>query len=507
MTINTVVKGDVDGIRNFGLAINAAGRRLIGASDDAASAGTTSTSSWIGGAGEGFRMVMSKLDGFADGLATKAGATGAGIVVFAGDLQGVRTHIAGARQVAKNGGLTLTATSILPPGPAPRQPGALPPNATPEQTTAHGNAVTAANAHAKKVKAYLDAGKMVTSAHTNERAAQLKLGAGPLKDLASMTDIGVGAVTGVAEAASVLRVNQTKLDTMATIAANAYKNASTPEKRAIKLKLLANAAIEAERFRVAAEGNLVSRFGARQPQWPKTMLTKPLVGGIPKPQARRLVPKAPGPKPSAWLRAKDGAKALGRVPLVGIGLAALGVGLAIASSTDPVKAVASGVAGAAVGAATGAAAFLLDRAGRRGRRCRRRCDRWRRGRVGGQRRRGAGLRVTCCGSRPLDHRSSWYSSRDVSPSDTSRTRSRSAIWSAWVRSRPWSRRASLAMCRAYSSSMVLRPWRVSRMRTMRPSVGSGRRSTRFLPTMRSMRLVIAPEVTIDDRTSWPGVSS
>ncbi len=166
--------------------------------------------------------------------------------------------------------------------------------------------------------------------------------------------IGVGAATGVAEAASVLRVNQTKkLDTTATILANAYKNASTPESKAIKLNQLANAAIEAERFRVAAEGNLVSRFEARQPQWLNTMFTKPLVGGIPKPKARRLVPKPPGPKPSAWLRAKDGAKALGRVPLIGIGLAALGVGLEIASGTDPVKAVASGAAGVVGGVVGG----------------------------------------------------------------------------------------------------------------------------------------------------------
>ncbi len=57
--------------------------------------------------------------------------------------------------------------------------------------------------------------------------------------------------------------------------------------------------------------------------------------------------------------AKDGAKAGGRVPLVGIGLAAVGVGLDIASGTDPLKAVASGAAGVAggvVGGVIGAAA-------------------------------------------------------------------------------------------------------------------------------------------------------
>lgn len=354
MTLNTVVKGNPVAIAAVGYWLNRAKAGVDIASTTSYGAGTSSTSTWTGGAGDGFRTVMSKLGGVADSVATKTGATGAGLLTFAGQLQAVENRMATARQVAAAGGLTLTATSILPPGPAPQEPGALPPNATPAQTSAYNRTAAVAAAYVSKQKAYASAASIVADARNDERTAQLKLVFGPLKDLVAVTDLGVGATTGAAQMSSTFRLTQAKLDTLATMKAR-VANMAGPARRALKLQELADAAIEAERFRVATEGNLVARFGARQPQWVKTMLTKPVVGPPPAPRAIRVNPAPPSTPPTSTLtHLKNGAKALGRVPIAGLVLAGVGVGLDIADGTDPVKAIASGAAGVVGGVIGGA---------------------------------------------------------------------------------------------------------------------------------------------------------
>jgi hypothetical protein len=364
MTLNIEVKGDPASIMATGYWLNRAKLVVDTAGTAAFGAGTTSVANWDGDAGDGFRVVMGRIGRAADGLATKTFSTGAALVTFGHQLQAVKNQMASARQIAVTGGLTTTATLIMDPGPAPQPPGTLPPDATPQQKTAHASAVSAGAAYAKKVAAYQKAGPIVTAARTAEQKAQRALGAGPLKDLATVTDIGVGATTGAAEAASKFRVNAAHFDALATRAARAVRPGSSltsPANRADALRKLANFAILAEQNRVAAESSLLGRFGAAQPQWVKNLLQKPVSGGVPQPKPD-VVKKAPkvGAQEPTWLRVTKGTvKVGGRVPLLGIGLAAVGVGLDIATGTDPVKAVvtgAAGVVGGVVGGAIGALA-------------------------------------------------------------------------------------------------------------------------------------------------------
>lgn len=362
MTLNIEVKGNPASIRATGYWLNQAKFAVDAAGTAAFGARADSTVNWGGDAGDGFRAVMTKLGGFADGLATKVNSTGAGLVTFGGELQVVKNQMASGRQVAVTGGLTTTATMIMPPGPAPQPAGTLPPNATPEQKSANASAVAAQTAYAKKVQAYKQAAAIVAGARRLEQTAQRKLGAGPLKDLATVTDLGVGAAVGASQVNSKLRVAYARFDSAATTAARLTNNTTmSAAGRAQALRILADRAIQAEQYRVAAESNLVARFGATQPQWVKNLLQKPLVGGIPKdtpPPVRPTPP--PGRALPGWLKVINGGVKLGRgIPLLGLGLAVAGVGIDIANGTDPGKAIASGAAGFAgglLGGAIGAAA-------------------------------------------------------------------------------------------------------------------------------------------------------
>jgi hypothetical protein len=97
---------------------------------------------------------------------------------------------AAAKQVAVTGGLTTTATHIMPPGPAPQPAGTA----------------AARNAYVRKVAVYAKAAKAVTDARLYERRIQRGLAAGPLKDLATATDLGIGATVGAAATSSRLRM-------------------------------------------------------------------------------------------------------------------------------------------------------------------------------------------------------------------------------------------------------------------------------------------------------------
>lgn len=91
-----------------------------------------------------------------------------GLARHADDLADVRRQLDDARRVARAGGLATSDAEIADPGPAPPQPGVLPPGATSEQVHVQDLAVQAASAHQAQAAAFQDAQLTVAAA----RAAQ-----------------------------------------------------------------------------------------------------------------------------------------------------------------------------------------------------------------------------------------------------------------------------------------------------------------------------------------------
>ena len=115
---------------------------------------TSAEAGWTGAASEGFRGTMRSGAPKGDDLATEAETMGRSVEQYADQLHTAQKGAERAKQIARDGGLTVTDTQILSPGPAPSQPASLPADATPQAREAHGNAMAAAQAHEKKAAAY-----------------------------------------------------------------------------------------------------------------------------------------------------------------------------------------------------------------------------------------------------------------------------------------------------------------------------------------------------------------
>ena len=111
---------------------------------------------WQGQAASGFRDKMSSGGKKADELAADADRAGQSIEVFADDLQTAQAGMARAREIASAAGLQISGDEIAEPGPAPTAPQALPTDgsASPDAVRAHNDAVASQHAHALKVEAY-----------------------------------------------------------------------------------------------------------------------------------------------------------------------------------------------------------------------------------------------------------------------------------------------------------------------------------------------------------------
>ncbi len=115
---------------------------------------TTAEAGWTGAASEGFCSTMRSGAPKGDDLATDAESMGRSVEEYADQLHTAQAGAERAKQIARDGGLTVTDTHILSPGPMPSQPADLPAEATPQARQAHGNATAAVNAHETKAAAY-----------------------------------------------------------------------------------------------------------------------------------------------------------------------------------------------------------------------------------------------------------------------------------------------------------------------------------------------------------------
>ena len=111
-------------------------------------------SAWESDAATSFRAELRTLGGASEGV--QAAATAMSVVVgqLAASLRRTQEDMASARQVAREGGLTVTGTVIHPPGPAPAAPAAIPVDPTPAQVAAHDQAAAALAAHHTRVAAW-----------------------------------------------------------------------------------------------------------------------------------------------------------------------------------------------------------------------------------------------------------------------------------------------------------------------------------------------------------------
>lgn len=167
MPIETKIDGDPEGVRSAGAWLRA---NFSGGVHDCVSAiyqaSGNSESTWTGSAGEGYRTKMSASARKGDDMAAAADHTGQSFELFADDLQTARVGMDRANQIALDGGLVVTDTQILDPGPAPTTPAALPADgsATPQMVQGYNDAVAAGESHSRKVAAFTAASEEASRA-------------------------------------------------------------------------------------------------------------------------------------------------------------------------------------------------------------------------------------------------------------------------------------------------------------------------------------------------------
>ncbi|MGI9063107.1 MAG: hypothetical protein ACR2FQ_04740 [Pseudonocardiaceae bacterium] len=275
-----------------------------------------SETEWEGDAGTAFRARMTSGGSKGDRLEAEATRAAQSFDAYADDLH---TALAGrdrAVQTALNGGLEVSGDQILDPGPAPTAPQALPSDgsATPEMVRGYDNAVQAQQVYAQKTTAYAVASEemarsrqILTEAKSFGQNVWNDVRGKAVLHAADFTNGTVGALA--ARHATVLRKHATFLEQQAARHVDHYLKSG-------------GGSTSTARYNVAAAD-----------------------------EARRQAD-------DALRRASSVARRIGgKVPIIGLGITAAGVGYDVHQGKPVGKAVISGVGGAAsamlVGAAVG----------------------------------------------------------------------------------------------------------------------------------------------------------
>ncbi len=180
MTLNTFVAGNPGSLRAMAESVRQLGS---GVHENASSwhrVRGQAAGEWEGQASEAFQATASRNGRDADGLSEMHATFAEAVTVLADELDTVKIRMEQAKQVARDGELTVLADAILPPGPVktpePEPPQGRVPAA---QAAAHSEAVAqfqAAQAlRAKQDAAYAEARQTVDEARRIEHAAHDKL--------------------------------------------------------------------------------------------------------------------------------------------------------------------------------------------------------------------------------------------------------------------------------------------------------------------------------------------
>lgn len=358
MPIDTKIDGDPEGIR--GAARWMRGTLSTGIHDCATqiyAARGNSEAEWTGEAGDKFRVKMISGGGKADTLSADADRAGQSMEVFADDLQTALTRMGRAREIAAGGGLTLTATQILDPGPAPAAPGTLPADATPDQAAAHQSAVDAQSAHARQVDAYAKAQTEASAASSvldfGKQVAQNVWSDLTGKAAFQAADLGTGVAGALAAAnASALRGQARALAAHGQTLAQRYVSVGAESRSADIARWLAQRGMGSADD--LAGGSTPAALRAMQGERLRIsgqMHTTAMATDTAEAAARRAggVSRVLNP-----MLAKS-TPVLRHVPVVGLAITAAGVGYDIHTGKPAGKAIVSGLAGFGASVAVGAA--------------------------------------------------------------------------------------------------------------------------------------------------------
>ncbi|SDP56214.1 hypothetical protein SAMN04487905_105219 [Actinopolyspora xinjiangensis] len=307
MPIDTRIEGDPESIRSAARWLRS---DLAAAVHDCASRNhrvrTRSERVWRGDAGEAFRGTLGRIAPGVDELAGDIDGVGRSFERYADDLHTAQQGMRRARDIAVGAGLRVTDTKIFDPGSPPAAPRELPDDATPRQTRAYDAIVSAQQAHARKAAAYAEAEQEANKSRSlllsAKRYAEKYWNDLWNKRYIHATDFTNGVVGGlVARNTSIMRAEANRLDAEARTAESRYLRSpgGSAESKFQTQQQMAKAS-QAEDTRVRA-----GRFARR-------------VGG--------------------------------KLPVVGLGITAVGIGYDIHTGKPPGKAVFSGLAGAGAAA-------------------------------------------------------------------------------------------------------------------------------------------------------------
>lgn len=347
MPLNIEVKGDpasiqetADWLRSMAGEVGDTGTHVVRARGN-------SESAWEGDAAESFRRVAQQTAQAVDELETDYRGTQDALDVHASDLATVKSRMTEAAGVARDGGLEVTATQIMEPGPAPPAPTPLPTDRPATATEAQGNAAAtqAQSAYAAKVATYQECSRIVIETRETEISSQRRL-LDALGKFANKTAFTIAGVSTGLAAETVKRTSKFRA-VATTQAAKAARAANLMHSPNLSFTNQTKAAVIHAQNSVDAAGNAnkatatrVARVLDRMPNWAKKSLTAQFDFHQKVTPTTRIIGKA--------------TPVLKRVPVVGTGITAAGVAYDIQQGEDPTKAVVKGASSLATGVAVGA---------------------------------------------------------------------------------------------------------------------------------------------------------
>jgi uncharacterized protein YukE len=318
MVIDTRIEGDPAGIRASARWLK---NRLASGVDqtvtemrgvrDAAAAG------WQGGAGPAFQARMDGGSRKADDLRTDIETAANSLSVYADDLDDVQQGMARTRRQAVDAGLIVIDDQIQLPGDGPTLQ-AIPTDGTagPAQVQASEEGLAVSRAHQVKVDAYQLAQRQADGYWSAHNAAK-SIARNMWDDLYGKAFLQVGDLVNGAVVGGLVAKHRSIL-------------------KAQSAALLADSKRLAEHYLKTPGGTAQSRY-LNDASWKRFL------------DADELARKAP----------KAGARIAGKIPVIGLGITAAGVGYDIHQGKPVGKAVISGVGGAAAAMAAGAAIGTL----------------------------------------------------------------------------------------------------------------------------------------------------
>ncbi|WP_243793160.1 hypothetical protein [Saccharopolyspora gloriosae] len=351
--LDTEIKGDPESFTATCQWLRDTSANIEQAEQDYLRAGGGSETGWAGAAGDAFRDVAFQGARMAGDTVQMVSEVCSAMEIHADGLRTARAQMQHARDAATDGGLKINGFKIQPPGDAPPEPAPLPSDgsATQQQTQHHNASVAAAADYQRKIKAYREAAETVAQAKKTETDSQnviVRSVAGvvdPVKLSLTLGDVSTGL-------AGAVTANSSKWKAIA----DSVKSAELPGKLAQNTSMSAAGRFQAAQLaaeRSTAKATALAeayptRIAAAMDKLPdraKTFLDL------------KLAPAHTPTSTNALLRGST--KLAQKLPFIGLGFTAAGVGYDISQGKDATQAAVSGgasfVSGAVSGAAIGAA--------------------------------------------------------------------------------------------------------------------------------------------------------